>query len=1033
MISIQLLSLALVTQPSCADGRIDGFVFEQSTNRPIPALQVKVGGESRNTDSRGSFSVTLPCGNYPMFISGTDFVTVKTSSVAVIPGEVSEAFVTVTSTGSKPLLQVESAGPIFQVAKDESNAPRGTITGAIFDTDKKKPISGARIFARGRAEEVLSDDQGKFSLSLPAGDYDLTFIHSRFSTFTLRGLKVEGEKEIRTDVEMSPAALQLQALTVSAPRVEGSMTSVLSERRESGAVSDIIGADQMSKSGDSDAAGALKRVTGVTVIGGKFVYVRGLGERYSSTLLNGSSLPSPDPERRVVPLDMFPTDVLESVLIDKTFRPDLVGEFGGGSVQLRTRGFPKGFLANFSISGGITQGITFDTGPASVSGPTDFLGIDGSFRNLPPSVAEASRNEPLIQTDRFSTRGYTAEELEQFGEELAERYELLEQSIPPGLGLSGSIGDSFSLFGGKGGYFSSLAYDNGYGQDDSTVTIYTVGSGDLEQAHRYVFDEITNTISLSGIFTTGLDWESGDQIRLTTLLNRITDDEARVYEGPNRDLGENIRVTRFRWIERMMISQQVRGEHPLQFLNSTLGWRYTFAIATRDEPDRRSIRYDYEPSVQQWYLSDRPEGNRQVVSDLTNVNHDVAADWTIPFSFLKKEDSNIKSGFNVIFKNREVDTRRYKFQDRGPRSILPEVLSLPPEQIFVPENIGRDGFQLEEVTLVTDNYRAGQRVFSGYVMTDMALLESLRFVGGLRLELPRQTVETFEPFNPDATPVSAELTNVDVLPAGVFSLNLADDMVLRVGGSGTVSRPDFRELSPATFTDVTGGRLLFGNPDLQRTQIYHSDVRWEWYLSDTEMFSVAGFYKNFIDPIEIVVVPSAQLSLTYENAESASNFGLEIDFRKNFSFISSALEDLSISGNVAFIESQVRLREGSTIQTSKERPLQGQSPYVANVQLAYDNVDLGATGTIVYNVFGPRIAEVGALGAPDVYEEPVHLLDLVFSQNLGSGWKLKLKGSNLLDLPIRMTQGTNSVTNEPNLTRVRTRGRRVSLGLSKYL
>jgi outer membrane receptor protein involved in Fe transport len=287
-----------------------------------------------------------------------------------------------------------------------------------------------------------------------------------------------------------------------------------------------------------------------------------------------------------------------------------------------------------------------------------------------------------------------------------------------------------------------------------------------------------------------------------------------------------------------------------------------------------------------------------------------------------------------------------------------------------------------------------------------------------------QRVRTFELFNPDNAPVISKLETIDALPVVGTTWKFTKKMQLRLIYARTVSRPDFRELSPATFNDVTGGRQIFGNPDLKRAQLDNVDLRWEWYPRRKESISVAAFYKHFTNPIESVVVVSAQHSVTYENAKGAHNVGVELTARTGLGFIHNKARDFFIAGNAAFIWSRVILPEESGIQTSNKRPLQGQSPFVVNIQAGYDNVVKGSAVMVLYNVFGKRIREVGALGAPDIWQQPFHQLDLVFKQKLGRGFSLSIKGKNLIDLPVRLTQGGETTETYRN-------GRAFSVGLSK--
>ena len=765
---------------------------------------------------------------------------------------------------------------------------------------------------------------------------------------------------------------------------------------------------------------------------GKFVFVRGLGERYSASLLNGANLPSPDPERRVVPLDLIPVGMLESIVIQKTFSPDMPAEFGGGVIALRSKAVPEEFTAKVSLSSGYLSQTTFTKGLQGQAGPTDWLGFGKRQRALPENVSNASNENPLEETDMFSSRGYTAEELEAFGESMdSSRWALENRAIRPNLGFSAEVGNGHSFGKNRLGYSAGLIWGNDWERLEFDRQYFSVGDGgSVEPSHKYRFEELTNQINLSTIASVGADFGENHSIALTSLWMRNTENANRIYTGFNRDVDDDIRVTRLRWVERELTYHQLRGEHTLpQMASIELGWQTSLSYANRNEPDRRETRYDYEVDSGVWYLSDRPEGNSLFFSDLNDRNVDISAYAKVPFVFPwnTEEESSFKFGFQSVSRNRTVDTRRYKYFHKGPDSNDPDVQVQPAEDVFTAENIGSNGFQFEEHTLPTDNYTGTQRIQSGFIMAEFVPVGRLRILGGARLERSVQTVQTFELFNPDNNPVKSDLSTSDVLPAvtltqGLTNRNSATDIQVRFAYGRTLNRPNFRELSPATFNDVTGGRQEYGNPDLDRALIDNMDLRFECYFSPTEYISIAGFNKEFDSPIVDIIVPSAQLSVTKMNAERATVRGLEVDFRTSFAFISPALGDLYLGGNAAWISSKAILSENIGIQGTENPRFQGQSPYVYNLQLMYDNPDTLWTATVLYNVSGPRITEYGAYSMPDTSREPFHRLDFVASKTLKERLKISMKFQNILG------SRTESVVGDAVVDSIQ-RGRALSLGV----
>lgn len=1007
---MSVIWLALLGLAWAGDGTVQGYAFNADGGAPLAGVHVTAPGVDTVTDARGSFEVTLPEGSHELVLHSARGVT-WTVPVRVVEGRETELLLTLDPLSQQVHAQ-EEAPEQAEVVVVPIDVATGTIAGVVRDGDHGGPVPGARIFVRGLGSEARTDEQGRFELVVPIGSWELALFRSGYSTQSVFDVAVTTGEATPLDLTLVKSGLELVEFVISAPSVKGGTGALLDERRSTGSVSDMLGAEQMSRSGDSDAAGALKRVTGLTVVGGKFVYVRGLGERYSATRMNGATLPSPEPERRVVPLDMIPTGVLESVVVQKTYSPDMPGEFGGGVVNLRTSSVPTEPVLKFGLTMGYDSNTTLRPGWHGPSGPTDFLGIDGGYRDLPDLVREASDGSPLEESDRFSDRGYTPSELEQFGEAMPNRWGMDQQVAPPNFGFAATMGDGTDRGDWALGAVASLLYGIGWDTDRYNRKYYLLGADNqLEPGHDYDFDETMQDVQLGGLLHLGAEMPGRHRFEYTAMVTRSTESLSRYYEGYNRDLNGTLRIGRTRWVERMLVVNQIAGQNQVPG-SVIVDWRYTFSWATRGEPDRRDWRLDYEEGTDRWLLSDRPEGNQIFYSGLQDYTHDVGVDVSLPFGGQRSEPgaSLFKVGAAYVDRDRGVDTRRYKYFHKGPDSRDNDTLAKPIEDIFNNDTIGPNGFQFEEFTRQTDNYVASQEIAGAYGMIDLGLPSHTRIVGGARVEYGKQRVETYELFNPNQTPVVAELKNTDFLPAVLVTQKLPANMQIRAGYGRTISRPDFRELSPATFNDVTGGRQVYGNPDLKRATIDNVDLRWEWYPNGGESLSVGGFYKRFTDPIENIIVVSAQQSSTFANADGADNLGVELDFRKDFAFVTPALSDLYLAVNASWIHSRVRIGEDSGgIQTSNERPLQGTSPWIYNAQLGYTHPVHQLSLTVSYNVFGPRIVEAGALGAPDTMELPVHQLDFVAFGPIAKGFTWKLKLGNLLNSKVRYTLGDEVV------------------------
>lgn len=996
-----LLGLASAAPAQEQLGRLDVFVFAPD-GHPAPGLLVEAMGRRAETGPDGVARLRLPAGQAQVTLRGPG-LPLHVVTVPVVWGEVTEVIVRLTAGGAPPDVAVEAPGwPSPRSGGPLAEGPAGTLQGVVHDARQGNPVAGARVLVRGQPGEARTDAQGAFRLTLPAGTHTLSVIHPEFSTASLSDVVVPPAGTADVSLSLAPAGVQLETHTVAGYKLEGGLAALLTERRDERGVTEVIGAEQMSKSGDSDAAQALRRVTGLTVIGGRFVYIRGMGERYAGALLDGSTLPSPDPERRVVPLDLFPTDVIESITVQKTYSPELPGEFGAGVVRIRTKGIPDALTFGASVSTTYRENTTGKRGLTYKGGSTDWLGWDDETRNIPAGVRIAADREPLFLEDPISGEGYSAEVLEGLGEAMPNVWSTERRTIPADLGFSASLGDRYQALGTLG-WRVGVSYDQAWQRRTGVRRVFGQGEdGQLVPVVDYRTEQLTRNVDISSLV--GLGWEPapGQELQFTTTWLRTTDDETAVYAGLLANEDTQIRVSSLNWVEEQLLSSQLRGKHAL-FADVTLAWSYTYSLATRWQPDWRRSRYDQEVSTGAYLLSNRPEGNQRLYNDLFDQNHDLSLSLDIPVPVWSELTAHVIGGAAFTRRSRESETRRFKFIHRGPRSQDPAVLALPAEQIFTPQNIGVDGFSFEEITRATDNYEATQTITAAFLNLQLPITATLDATLGARLERSRQEVSTFDLFSRGSTPQQADLDRTDLLPAASLVWRFHEAMQLRLAYGRTLTRPDFRELSTAPYDQVVGAGVFIGNPDLDRTRIDNLDLRWEWYLSADESISVGLFGKRLKDPIETVILGGSNRTLTLENADGGQNLGVELELRKRLGFLSPALEPLFLGGNFSWIHSEVELSR-TGVATSRSRPLAGQSEYVVNLAGGWDDPETGTSLTLLYNVAGERLVGIGTFGLPDIYEQPVHRLDLVASWTFWDTWTIKAQLENLLDPQIRWTQ-----------------------------
>lgn len=925
-----------------------------------------------------------------------------------------------------PLEPTAPTGPVEpELAPADGAAEYGQIVGTVISKAGGANVEGVGVFVEGIDAQTTSDRAGRFSLRVPVGRHTVWVIHDNFPSLTLNNVQVRAGKDTTLRIELEAPSAPTDDWVIRAAFMEGSVAALIVERRQSSAVTDVIGAEEMSRAGASDAAGALKRVTGINVVGGKFVYVRGMGERYSATLLNGQMIPSPDPERRVVPLDLFPTQVLESVVIQKTFSPDIPAEFGGGTVLLRTRSYPKSAVAQVSLSLGANSQTTFRDGPVYDGGSLDLLGTDDGTRALPESV---SSRGALTQATMFE-EGLSNEELQAVGRAFPNNWNVYRQTTPPDLKLTLTLGNRYNLGSVPVGFLASAIYGNQYNRvvlDNRRFIADSSSASGFSPIDEFRVESLEQTITSGGILAVGSEFLPGQEIKSTTLLLRVTDDRVDLVTGFNDNVGRQSRGTRLRYIERQLLTEQLSGRHTFDVLHKgNLDWTYAYATADLDDPDRREVFYyggvTADAVGSTFELGEEPERLYTVLDDRL---HNFRFGYTQPIPIWSALEAKAKLGLNLVYRDRESNVLRYRMFSRGSR-VGGAVSAQAPEDILRPENFAPDGLVVGNITDESDTYTADQKLQAGYLMTELPVVKELELMGGARLERSVQTVLTTSRFNP-GEPERASLENTDVLPATTATWRFTKEMALRGGFGRTVSRPEFRELANVPFFDVTTNTSLTGNPNLKRATIDNYDLRWEWYFSADELLSLGGFYKTFDSPIEVVAKGGAGDTYSWDNAASAINYGVELEGRRGLGMFTPSLGKFFVAFNVAYIKSDVDLSGTGGVATSRKRALQGQAPYVINGQFGFDDSlegGIGTSATLLYNVTGRWIAQVGVEGNPDVYQEPMHQIDFNLSQRLPAGLTLNLKANNLLDPEEKRTQG-------PGTVRQSRQGRTFSVGLS---
>lgn len=883
--------------------------------------------------------------------------------------------------------------PISVPGNQTQKTPQGKISGLVLNVTSGAPLLKAGVEVVGQGTKVETGIDGDYIISLPPGIYTLRVYREGFVEQTIEKVEVKAGSTTELNAVLQAVGAG-ESVTVSAG-ASNDAAAIIEDRKAATTISESISAVEIAKDTASSAAGVLQRAPGVSLVK-DFVYVRGLGERYSNTSLNNSILPTTEPDRKVVPMDLIPSSLLQSVRILKTFTPDQPGEFSGGLVKLDTVELPRAASLSVSYSLGFnsqTQGEDFLNYPGG--GIRDFLGFGRRHRALPGGIPQ---NERVLRGNIFLPGGFTPAELQAFGRSFENTWNPRAQDARPNNGWSISGGDSF----GKFGIVGALSFKNELHTRDEIKNFYQIsGSNQITPSSAYDYTSSRETARLGGAFNLAYELSKNNKLFFKNFLTNQGTDETRIFEGFNQDRGTTLRNTRLRYIQERIYSGQLSGDHVLSWIGDTIfTWRYSYSRATLDEPDLREALYEFSLSANDFIYFNQTQSLFRLFNQMRENLREPAFDVS-KFFFFGSKALNVKAGASYINRDRVFDSRRFRFVPRDLQNID---TSQSPEQLLLPANISPDrGFEIREETRTTDHYDALHNITAGYLMADLSW-KKWRFIGGVRGERSIQRVQTFEPYRPEVIPVSANLDDMDWLPSVGLAYNFRNQtMSLRGGLSRTLARPQFRELSPFEFTDVTGGRSSVGNPDLKRTLITNYDARYEWFLTPTDLLAVSIFHKDLDDPIEIVVQAQTTLITSYRNADKARNTGLEIEFRKNIGDWWERLKPLSLNLNYTYVRSRVQIGEQNrSLLTNTERPLVGQAENIFNLVFDYAIPSIDAEARALFNYTGERISDVGALGLPDIIEHGYPNLDLLFAKHFGGErrWRVEFTVENLLNRQI---------------------------------
>lgn len=917
----------------------------------------------------------------------------------------------------------------------------GTLIGKIIDKRTGETLIGANVVALKNNELIngsSSDLDGNYTLELAVGTYTVSIEYIGYAKLTITDFVVEKDKQSTLDFLMEEESVEIMEVVVTAAKVTNTEAALVSLQRKSFNIQDGLSSQQISKTAVSNAADAVKQVTGAIVENGKYIVMRGLGDRYSVSQLNGLTMPSTDPYRNSSSLDIIPSQMIDNIITLKTFTPDLPGNFSGGLVNVTTKSFPSKFTLYASVSGSYnTQSsqISNFLGHGSDKGKYDWLGYDDGGRAIPDLLLDEKNRSLLSQNAYINARNKDPKYndlrnlLNESSRSLSNVYTPTYKQTPINHGFNFSVGNSKSIGKNTIGFNFGLNYSNEYTHfNNGAVNTFTNNSVSLFEYQKLNESKSTETPHLGALATLAYKFGSNHSIGFNAIYNNDTDIIGRQQSGsfvgqlstPNGTYVTNS----LEFIRKNYTSLQFSGKHVFPNIgNAEISWTGLMNSSLQEEPDSRYFAYvTYEEDGQQVYAINDAEFRQpfHFSRDLNDNGKEAKVDITIPFLTGGKQGSSNALKFGGLYSTTQRTFSEYQFQHSRhggvPSNLSFNALGGSPDAFFSYNNMGI-------IDTLTDNsgnisrytvgyhyinqinnknfYDGSQDITSAYTMAIYNITDKLKLVTGLRMESTDLYVESR-----DTTLAPSSLDLTDFLYSGNIIYALTSKSNLRIAASRTLARPNLRELAPFEQFDTKNGFFNIGNPNLKRTLINNYDIRYEIYPELGEMIAISAFYKKFKDPILRTFSPTATIpELGYLNIDEANVYGAEIEVRKSLSFISKKISNFSIASNFALIHSDYGIPQAE-INASKaidpayaqtRRPFQGQAPYIVNAVLSYTDIDKGWDSAISFNVSGKRLYNISLSAVPDVYEASFPLLNYTLSKKIGENYQVSFSAKNLLN------------------------------------
>jgi hypothetical protein len=886
-----------------------------------------------------------------------------------------------------------------------SFAQNGTLKGTVTDAETGETLIGATVLIQGTTKGTVTDIDGNFTLKeITPGSYNLVISYVSYEQMIVRADIGKGStKEL--NFTLKPSSVEMDAVKVVANKRSDTELSMISNLKSGNLVANGISKQQISRSQDKDASEVIGRIPGVTVRDGRFINVRGLDERYNVVLLNGSGAPSSESDRRAFSFDMIPSSLIDNLVLYKTPAPEIPADFAGAVVAIQTKNTIDDNGIDISYGTGYRYNTTFADFYTYKGGKTDWLGFDDGTRSLPDGLPSAKDFKNMADAPNESESA----QITAWGREYSKVWSPEKKKSIPDQSFSLTLNRKFLLGKVSIGNVTSLGYSTGDQFREVFRAGYLTYDAILDQPDTgyYFNDDIYSTkTKLNGLFNWNFIFGNNQRIEFRNFFNQFSDKQTIIREGRAVSDGLYKRGTELSFQSRMIYSGQIGGNFNFRNMQSILNWTIGYSYTNKLQPDIRRLEMNRDEAGR-YPLSFNFSADPKMIGRLDIANHENIYVGGINYSH-KLSIGNlvpeIKTGAFVELKDREFEARNLGFTITTPFNW--SLAYQPLDSIFQDKNIKYNGgLVLSESSNPSDIYTASNKLYAAYAAINLPM-EKLKIYAGVRVE---RNVQFLEGFRDNNVPYTVDNDFTDFFPSLNMSYNLTEKSLIRFAYGRTINRPEFREISLQSYYDFEERASIYGNDTLKNAYIQNIDLRYEFFAPNGDMITLGAFYKRFRNPIEAHLLEAGSgRNYTFGNAELAQSYGLELDVRKSLMGLENAdnllrtLRHFVIVFNMSVIKSELHSDEPNSRESVRE--MQGQSPYIINTGLFYDNAKYGLMISALYNIIGPRLMFVGDVDEPHIYQMPRNLIDITLNKKVGKHITIKLGIKDLFNQPVELRQ-----------------------------